>query len=55
MTTAHSNFNEGFWFCTTVADIDDYTIQNIIYIDFTKRKVNRYLKQKKILIMLRHK
>jgi len=45
MTTAHENFGEGFWFCTTVADKDDYAIDKIVCIDFTRKKVKNYLKQ----------
>lgn len=43
MTTAHGNFGEGFWFATTFAHDDNFEIDKVICIDFTKRKVRKHL------------
>jgi len=45
MTTSHKNFNEGFWFATTVAKKENYDLDKIVCLDFTKKKVKRYLKK----------
>ncbi|MEM6719046.1 MAG: hypothetical protein AAF611_07020 [Bacteroidota bacterium] len=43
ITTAHNNFGEGFWFATTLAYDDNFDIDKVVCIDFTKRKVKRHL------------
>jgi len=43
VTTAHNNFSEGFWFATTLAHDDNFDINKVVCIDFTKRKVKRHL------------
>ncbi|NAS32606.1 hypothetical protein GTQ40_16615 [Flavobacteriaceae bacterium R38] len=43
VTTAHKNFGEGFWFATTLARDDNFEIDKVVCIDFTKRKVKKYL------------
>lgn len=45
VTTAHNNFGEGFWFAATLANNDDYGIEKVVCLDFTKRKVRKHLTQ----------
>jgi hypothetical protein len=42
VTTAHENFSEGFWFATTLAHDDNFEINQVVCIDFTKRKVRKH-------------
>lgn len=43
VTTAHKNFGEGFWFASTLAHDDNFDIDKVVCIDFTKRKVKKHL------------
>lgn len=43
VTTAHKNFGEGFWFAATLANDDNFDIDKVVCIDFTKRKVKKHL------------
>ncbi|MBP6215282.1 MAG: hypothetical protein KA399_03695 [Chitinophagaceae bacterium] len=47
MTTSHRNFDEGFWFATTVANAtayDEYIpIDKVVCIDMTQQGVKKYL------------
>ncbi|MEO1033265.1 MAG: hypothetical protein AAFX55_17810 [Bacteroidota bacterium] len=43
VTTAHKNFGEGFWFASTLANDDNFDIDKVVCIDFTKRKVKKHL------------
>lgn len=43
MTTAHTNFGEGFWFATTLASADTSEIDKVICLDFTEKQVKRHL------------
>ena len=43
MLSAHKNFGEGFWFAAVVASDEDKVMGKVVCIDFTKRKVRRYL------------
>jgi hypothetical protein len=43
VTTFHQNFSEGFWFATTLAHDPYKEIDKVVCLDFTKRKVKRYL------------
>ncbi|MGO4911691.1 hypothetical protein [Leeuwenhoekiella sp. W20_SRS_FM14] len=43
VTTAHKNFGEGFWFASTLANDDNFDINKVVCIDFTKRKVKKHL------------
>jgi len=43
VTTAHKNFGAGFWFATTLAYDDNFEIDKVVCIDFTKRKVKKHL------------
>ncbi|WP_020531034.1 hypothetical protein [Flexithrix dorotheae] len=43
VTTAHENFEEGFWFATTLAHKNDFNINRVICLDFTKKKVKQHL------------
>ncbi|PWJ32495.1 hypothetical protein [Sediminitomix flava] len=43
VTTAHKNFGEGFWFASTLAHDDNFDIDKIVCVDFTKRKVKKHL------------
>jgi hypothetical protein len=47
MTTFHRNFDEGFWFATTVANAtayDEYiSIDKVVCIDMTQQGVKKYL------------
>jgi hypothetical protein len=45
MTTSHENFSEGFWFAATTAYNDPYIFDKVICLDFTKRRVEKYLRQ----------
>lgn len=36
MTTWHSDFNEGFWFITNVANYENHTIDKVLVINLTK-------------------
>jgi len=49
MTTFHKNFDEGFWFATTLANqiVNDIyiPIDKVVCIDFTKRGFKEYLVQ----------
>jgi hypothetical protein len=41
--TAHKNFGEGFWFAARLASDDNFDINKVVCIDFTKRKVENHL------------
>lgn len=43
ITTAHKNFGEGFWFASTLAHDDNFNIDKVVCLDFTKRKVRKHL------------
>ena len=43
MTTAHRNFEEGFWFATTLAYDDRYEIDQVVCLDLTKRGTKGHL------------
>lgn len=43
ITTAHQNFDEGFWFASTVPHDDNFKIDKVVCIDFTKKKFKRHL------------
>lgn len=47
MTTFHRNFDEGFWFATTVANATAYDkyipIDTVVCVDMTERGVRKYL------------
>ncbi|OEK04359.1 hypothetical protein [Roseivirga misakiensis] len=43
MTTAHKNFGEGFWFASTLANDDNFEIDKVVCLDFTKSKVKKHL------------
>lgn len=43
VTTAHLDFEEGFWFASVVANVDDFEIDKVVCLDFTKRKVKQQL------------
>lgn len=43
VTTSHENFGEGFWFASTVAHGDNFDLDKVICLDFTKRKVRKHL------------
>jgi hypothetical protein len=43
VTTTHENFEEGFWFAATLAHDDNFNINKVICLDFTKRKVRKHL------------
>jgi hypothetical protein len=43
VTTAHKHFGEGFWFATRLAYDDNFDIDKVVCLDFTKRKVKNHL------------
>ena len=43
VTTAHMNFGEGFWFATTLAHDDNFNIDRVVCLDFTKQKKKQHL------------
>lgn len=43
MTTGHQNFSEGFWFAITLAYDDWISMNKVICLDFTTRKVEQHL------------
>ncbi|WP_010137168.1 hypothetical protein [Ochrovirga pacifica] len=45
MTTMHRNFSEGFWFASTLAHNEEKEINKLVCIDFTTRKVKKYLNE----------
>ncbi|WKN43575.1 hypothetical protein [Tunicatimonas pelagia] len=45
VTTFHQNFGEGFWYASTLANDDNFEIDKVVCIDFTKRKVKRHLSE----------
>ncbi|ELR72403.1 hypothetical protein C900_01559 [Fulvivirga imtechensis AK7] len=43
ITTSHHNLEEGFWFASTIADTDRYTVDTVVCIDLTEVKVKDLL------------
>lgn len=43
MTTMHQNFEEGFWFASTLAFDDNKEINKVVCMNFTKRKLKNHL------------
>lgn len=43
VTTAHTNFSEGFWFASMLAEDEYFDIDKVVCIDFTYRKVKNHL------------
>jgi len=43
MTSMHRNFSEGFWFSAVVASDGKKEMNKVVCIDFTTRKVKKYL------------
>ena len=43
VTTAHKNFGEGFWFAATLARDDNFEIDKVVCVDFTKKKILKVL------------
>ena len=43
VTTSHENFEEGFWFAAMVANKENFDVDKLVCLDYTKRKVRGHI------------